>query len=245
MARERGHPEGRNPPGAFLPARPRRVAPPPRAHDSPDRTIQPVCTVQPPGTSGVSPAGTLVTVRADIWMSPSVTVPLEHSTTAVFDGASSVAAVVAGKPQLESPSAAAPSATVPTRSCQRRPWFLLSRLAISGCPFWEQTTGPPEDSRSGVGPVSLWLPASSSDQFGARGSMPPRGWWLCCSNPWLLVRVSCWIPSPATTSGNETTDSGIRQPDQDGMWRTSHTLERWRRPERGRKRGRKRGRCRP
>ena len=58
--RERA-PGGPKPPGARLPARPRRAAPPPRAHGSPDRTIQPVCTVQPPGMSGCSPAGTLVT----------------------------------------------------------------------------------------------------------------------------------------------------------------------------------------
>src|SRR6476659_1039239 len=127
--------------------------------------------------SGCSPAGIFATKSDEVWTSPCVTVPLLHSTTAVPDG-SSVEPVAAAMPPSDAPTAAAPSTTEPTRTRQRPPRTLRSLLAISGCPFREQTTGPP--ICIGLGPVSLWLPASSSDQFSACGSMPPR-WKL-----WLL-----------------------------------------------------------
>ena len=105
-------------------------------------------------------AGTFATKSDDVWTSPFVTIPLLHSTTAVLDGASSVDAVVVGKPQLERPSAAAPSATEPTRSRQRCPRIFCSRIAISMSLPGNKQPAPPTRS-SEVGPVSLWLPAGA------------------------------------------------------------------------------------
>src|SRR3954454_46875 len=56
------------------------------------------------------------------------------------------------------------------------------------------TQPAPPTRSSEVGPVSLWLPADSSDQFGACGSMPPR------RDGWLGVAVipgACGVSSVA------------------------------------------------
>jgi hypothetical protein len=215
-------------PGTRLPARPRRAAPPPRAHGSPDRTNQPVCTVQSPGTSGCSPAGTLVTVSADICTSPSVMVPLVHSTTVVPDGVSSVDAVDAGKPQLDRPSAAAPSATEPTRSRQRGPRTLCSRIAISiSLPGTKQPARPRTVSRWVWGRFRSGSPQTQATNSAPADRCLPEMVASCCCDPWCLYESPRWVPSPTTSGGHQTTESEIRQPGHDAMWRRSHILGGW------------------
>ena len=79
-------------------------------------------------------------------------------------------------PRAVSPTCHADTATgsslrVAVEPCRGR--AQCSRVPFRGFPPGNETTGLPP---GGVGPVSLWLPAGSSDQFVACGSMPPRVW---------------------------------------------------------------------
>ena len=120
---------------------------------------------------------------------------------------------------------------VPARIRQRRAVNRVQLRCRMHCHFWgfppgNETTGPPRDR---VGPVSLWLPAGSSDQFIACGSTPPRNVVArLCSVPGLWCSSVFPARSPAVAVNHrEWLDAST----EGELWRRSHILERWRRRE--------------
>ena len=98
-----------------------------------------------------------------------------------------------------------------TRMRQRLPRTLLLLLAMSGVPFRKTNNRPP--TLRWLGPVSLWLPAGSSDQFVACGSMPPRMVAVSCSNPWcLLVSPRCSQPDYKQWQSNHREWQSVKRP---------------------------------
>ena len=169
--------------------------------------------------------------------------PLRHSRTREWLGSLARAGVASAS----TPSTAALSASAPVGIAQRFVTVRCDRVVIFVSvvlvdPSWwstrwcgwsplrgifqseNETTGSPR--LRGWGPVSLWLPASSSDQCGACGSMPPRWCWCCVL--WLsALRAPRCVPDPDCVQWLDiTTESGGSQATQSELCRASHILER-------------------
>src|SRR5436190_23145156 len=99
-------------------------------------------------------------------------------------------------------------------------WMWWSGVPYGGFLVWKRNDRPPHE---GVGPVSLWLPASSSDQLALADQCLPDVW-LSCSRPWVSWWVSSSVPCQLLTVAESTTESGGPSSPRIQLWRASHTL---------------------
>ena len=197
-------------------------AAPTSAASSPDRTISPSARRSPPGMSGCSPAGTVATTSADVCTSPSVTIPLLHSTTAVLRRCrrSTPWRGDAAERDAERGGAERHGADEDPPAW---PWTLRSLLAISGDPFRRRTTGPP--IRMAWGRFRSGSPQAQATSSSPADQRLPVMVSCGCSNPWCSSVCS----SVGSQPGYKQWQSNHREwsavnPAPGALWRTSHTL---------------------